>query len=306
MTSYFNPPHNCYLLLLEELLIELQQPNQNNKIIKYNLIEITLDLSIKLLTIEIIAGENIEIKYPIYICNKNIYDYKLRIIGSDNIKAAIIEHNQQQSETAIICKHNTILDYYLMQQQGQANITLYQHAYSKITARLLASNLHASNVNITVNLCEQHAKIDINILQHPHANISHVIELFINHLAAHTYSNTKARIIAAAKAIASLSGRIIVNKGCSKANANLQSKALVLDKHATVINRPELVIDHDDVICAHGASIGELDQEALFYMQTRGISLLAAKKLLLSAFKQPIIATIQYPEIINYIDPDPV
>lgn len=306
MTSYFNPPYNCYLLFLEELLIELQQPNKNNKIIKYNLIEITLDLSIKLLTIKIMASENLEIKCPIYICNQNVVEYKLQIIGSANIKAIIIEHNQQQSNTEITCNNHAILDYYLIQQQNHANISINQHAYSKINARLLATSAHNSNLDLTVNLLEEHAKIDLNILQHPHANISHVIELFINHLAANTYSNTKARIIAAAKAIASLSGRIVVNKGCSKANANLQSKALILDKLATVINRPELVIDHDDVICAHGASIGELDQEALFYMQTRGISLKAATELLLTAFKQPILAIIHYPEIINYIDPDPV
>lgn len=302
MTSYFNPPYNCYLLFLEELLIELQQPNKNNKIIKYNFIEITLDLSIKLLTIKIMASENLEIKCPIYICNQNVFEYKLQIIGSANIKAIIIEHNQQQSNTEITCNNHAILDYYLIQQQNHANISINQHAYSKINARLLATSADNSNLNLTINLLEEYAKIDINILQHPKASIIHKIELLINHLANNTSSNTVARILAATKAVASLSGKIVVTKNGNKTIAHLQSKALILDKQATIINRPELIIDNDDVICTHGASIGELDQEALLYMQTRGISLEAATELLVKAFKQPILAIIHYPEIINYIE----
>jgi Fe-S cluster assembly protein SufD len=79
-------------------------------------------------------------------------------------------------------------------------------------------------------------------------------------------------------------GRILVRKKAQKTNAQQTNKNLLLSEDALVNSNPQLEINADDVKCSHGATIGQLDKEALFYLRTRGIDLLAARAILTRAF----------------------
>jgi Fe-S cluster assembly protein SufD len=83
-------------------------------------------------------------------------------------------------------------------------------------------------------------------------------------------------------------GRILVRKDAQKTDAKQTNKNLVLSEDAVINTKPELQIFADDVRCTHGATIGQLDEEAIFYLQSRGIGRQDARDLLILAFARDI------------------
>jgi Fe-S cluster assembly protein SufD len=79
-------------------------------------------------------------------------------------------------------------------------------------------------------------------------------------------------------------GKVAVARGAQQTDSEQDVKAMLLDRSATANAKPELEIFADDVKCAHGCAIGELDAQALFYMQSRGMTPAEAKQILLQAF----------------------
>lgn len=104
------------------------------------------------------------------------------------------------------------------------------------------------------------------------------------HRAVETTSRQTWRAVAADTAIASLVGRIEVERGAQKTDAAQSIRGLVFDRTAAVYAKPELEIFADDVKAAHGCAVGALDKDALFYLQARGVEPSQARVLLTEAF----------------------
>jgi Fe-S cluster assembly protein SufD len=92
-------------------------------------------------------------------------------------------------------------------------------------------------------------------------------------------------------------GRIYVHPGAQQTDAQQQARSLLLSDTARVDAKPELEIFADDVKCAHGAAIGQLDPEALFYLQSRGLNADAARNLLTYGFAADLLAPIAVPSL---------
>ena len=88
-------------------------------------------------------------------------------------------------------------------------------------------------------------------------------------------------------------GKIIVRQDAQKTNAKQTNKALLLSDDAQVNTKPQLEIFADDVKCTHGAAIGQLDEDALFYMQARGISYQDARNLMIHAFAGEVLDSVK-------------
>ncbi len=97
-------------------------------------------------------------------------------------------------------------------------------------------------------------------------------------------SNQTVRSVLGGKATGSYLGKVAVARHAQKTDAAQSVKAMLLDRTATANAKPELEIFADDVKCAHGATVGELDKAALFYMASRGIPPAEARALMLQAF----------------------
>jgi Fe-S cluster assembly protein SufD len=97
-------------------------------------------------------------------------------------------------------------------------------------------------------------------------------------------------------------GRIIVRKDAQKTDARQTNRNLVLSEDATINTKPELRIYADDVRCTHGATIGQLDEEAIFYLRSRGIARQAAREMLTGAFARELVSTITPEAVRNYFD----
>jgi Fe-S cluster assembly protein SufD len=115
----------------------------------------------------------------------------------------------------------------------------------------------------------------------------------IDHAKPHATSHELYKGILDGRATAVFNGRIIVRKDAQKTDSKQTNKNLVLSDEAVINTKPELQIHADDVRCTHGATIGQLDAEALFYLQSRGIGRREARGLLTYAFAQDIIDRIK-------------
>lgn len=119
----------------------------------------------------------------------------------------------------------------------------------------------------------------------------------LRHVAPGATSNQVMRGVAMDKASITMIGRIDVAKDAQKTDAALGAKGLLLDRTATINARPELEIYADDVKCAHGCAIGQLDEMALFYAQQRGLPMAEAKALLMQAFVAEAFNEIADPDL---------
>jgi len=107
---------------------------------------------------------------------------------------------------------------------------------------------------------------------------------FMRHNGPAATSRQDVRAVAGGLGVTSYLGQVAVARDAQKTDAAQSFKALLLDRGATANAKPELEIFADDVKCAHGASVGELDKVALFYLQSRGLAPRSAEALLAAAF----------------------
>lgn len=119
----------------------------------------------------------------------------------------------------------------------------------------------------------------------------------IDHAKPHGTSHELYKGILDDRSSAVFNGRIIVRKDAQKTDSKQTNKNLVLSDDAVIDTKPELQILADDVRCTHGATIGQLDAESLFYMQSRGIGKQQARSLLTYAFAQDVIDRIQVADL---------
>lgn len=114
------------------------------------------------------------------------------------------------------------------------------------------------------------------------------LQLTVHHHKPDCQSEIVTRSVVGGKAKNSFVGKIIVYPGAHKTQAKLENKNLLLSDNAEVNSKPELEIYNEDVMCTHGSTVGYLDIDALFYLKSRGIPELEAKKMLIEAFMKPI------------------
>jgi Fe-S cluster assembly protein SufD len=111
----------------------------------------------------------------------------------------------------------------------------------------------------------------------------------IDHAKAHCPSHEIYKGILGGNARAVFNGKIIVRQDAQKTDAKQTNRALLLSDHATINTKPQLEIFADDVKCTHGAAIGQLDEDALFYLRARGLTFLEARDMLIHAFAGDIL-----------------
>ncbi len=124
----------------------------------------------------------------------------------------------------------------------------------------------------------------------------------LDHAMPHCTSHEIYKGILAGTGRAVFNGRIIVQLDAQKTDAKQTNRALLLSDEATINSNPQLEIFADDVKCTHGAAVGQLDEEALFYLQARGLNRDAARDMLLHAFAGEVIQGLKIPALREQIE----
>jgi Fe-S cluster assembly protein SufD len=123
----------------------------------------------------------------------------------------------------------------------------------------------------------------------------------VDHQVPHGETRELIKGVAAGRGHGAFQGKITVREHAQKVDAHQLSRNLILGGRAVIDTKPELEIYADDVKCAHGASVGELDETALFYLRTRGIPDAEARQMLIEGFLREPVEEIADPELRDYL-----
>jgi Fe-S cluster assembly protein SufD len=124
----------------------------------------------------------------------------------------------------------------------------------------------------------------------------------VDHRKPNSFSNELYKGIMDDNSKGVFNGKIYVRPNAQKTNAFQANRNILLTDKATVNTKPQLEIWADDVKCSHGCTTGQLDDEAVFYLQSRGISKETARAMMLYAFAGEILDNISHPELKTYLD----
>jgi len=124
----------------------------------------------------------------------------------------------------------------------------------------------------------------------------------IDHFAEHTTCRENYRGIINDRGRGIFNGKIIVHSGADQTDAELSNRNILLSPAAEIDTKPELEIYTDDVKCSHGTTTGQLDTNAIFYLQARGIPEAEARLMLISAFAREMLSHVDVPELSKYLE----
>jgi len=126
--------------------------------------------------------------------------------------------------------------------------------------------------------------------------------ILIKHNAPHCQSFQTYKGILGDQSTGVFNGKVYVAEGAQKTNAYQSNKNILLSEDAVINTKPELEIYADDVKCSHGATCGQLDENAIFYAETRGLPRESAKKLIVFAFAQEVVQAIENEDFKNFME----
>lgn len=226
------------------------------------------------------------------------------IVAEKNSRAVIIEKYISLNKLAPLYFNNTVSEcflaeqshiehYKLLEESNNAThigyIHVEQQAKSEFSAYSIALGGALLRSDIDVKLCQPQAKCHLKGLYYAQ-NKQHITQqTIIEHASPQTISSEFYKGIIDGNARAVFDGKLIVREKAIKSSAKQLNKNLLLSTAAEVYTKPQLEIFVDDIQCTHGASIGQLDETALFYLRARGLTASEARTILIKSFIRDII-----------------
>lgn len=236
---------------------------------------------------------------PIFIFNEfntaNLLS-NIKILINENVFCKIFLLNNNNSNKNLL--HSTKVE--IVQEQGSnlelfkttknsagdvfnfASITLNKNA--SLTASLLAQGCSFERNQWQINHISESSNANISALLNVKNNLHCDFDILNNHLGNNCFSNIIVRAAAASQANCGVTGKIVVAKHTTGNEAHLDNKNLITADGGIINARPQLEIYSDDVQCSHGATVGNINMDHVFYLQSRGISFEQASKMLEQAF----------------------
>ncbi len=232
------------------------------------------------------------------------------VVVQENAHVQIIERHQSLNENAtltnsvteIFAQKRAIVDFYKIQNDNlEANlidntyVSQKQESTVSVNTFSFGGNLTRNNLNF-YHFGERIVSYlnGITIIGESQ-HVDHYT--LVQHATPNCESHQDYKGIFTDKSIGVFNGKIFVEKDAQKTNAFQKSNNILLSDKATINAKPQLEIFADDVKCSHGCTIGQLDETAMFYMQSRGIPKKEAKALLMYAFSNAVIESIKIPEL---------
>jgi Fe-S cluster assembly protein SufD len=225
------------------------------------------------------------------------------IVVAPGAQCTIIEtykgggHYFTNAVTEIVAGDGAVIDHYKVQREsGEAlhvatmQVALGRSANFTTHNISLGGALVRNDIGVTLSEGSEATVNGLYLVNGTEHVDNHTV---IDHAKPHGTSHELYKGILDGHSSAVFNGRIIVRKDAQKTDSKQTNKNLVLSDDAVIDTKPELQIHADDVRCTHGATIGQLDAESLFYLQSRGIGKAQARTLLTQAFAQDIVDRIK-------------
>ncbi|WP_127140423.1 Fe-S cluster assembly protein SufD [Flagellimonas marinaquae] len=232
------------------------------------------------------------------------------IVAEDNAEVQIIERHQSltgnevftNSVTEIFAGKDAIINYYKV-QNDESTASLVDNTYisqkDNSVVRVHTFSLGGKLIRNNLNFYQNGERIDstlkgVTILGDKQHVDHHTL---VHHAQPNCESHQDYKGIFGDSSTGVFNGKIIVDKIAQKTDAFQQNNNILLSDRSTINSKPQLEIFADDVKCSHGCTIGQLDEEALFYLRSRGIPKKEAKALLMYAFANNVLESVRIPEL---------
>lgn len=201
--------------------------------------------------------------------------------------------------TEIETAESAILEHYKVQQENTESFHiggthLKQHRNSRVESHSITLGGAIARNDIVTELADEGAEIILNGLYMGNGSQHVDNHTLVNHSKPNTQSEENYRGVLDGRAQGVFNGKVIVHKDAQKISAAQSNANLLLSDHAEIDTKPELEIYADDVKCSHGATIGQIDKNMLFYLRSRGLDEDTARSLLTFAFADDVIRRIKF------------
>jgi Fe-S cluster assembly protein SufD len=237
------------------------------------------------------------------------------VIAEENSSATLVESYVgtpgapyfTNAVVEIVLAPGARLEHYKVQREGLGAFHVATTAAdlgpnSSYDATIISFGAQLSRHNINVTMDHEGAECWVDglylVTESQHTDTHSVID----HRKPHCTSHQLYKGILDGKSRAVFNGKIFVRHDAQKTDAMQTNKNLLLSNEARVDTKPQLEILADDVKCAHGAAVGQIDQEELFYLETRGIHHDLARNLLTYGFAEEVIGKIKIDSIRDQLD----
>ncbi|MCX6218569.1 Fe-S cluster assembly protein SufD [Spirosoma sp.] len=209
--------------------------------------------------------------------------------------------------TEIVLDRDARMQYYkVLNETAKAyhigTTQVHQSDNSHFYSASITLNGHFVRNNLNIVLNGQHAEAFMYGLYMPNGRQHVDNHTLVDHAMPNSYSNELYKGILDDNSTGVFNGKIFVRPDAQKTNAYQSCKNVVLSPGASMNTKPQLEIYADDVKCSHGTTTGQLNDEALFYMRSRGIPKDEARTLLLYAFSQDVLSQIKIKPIREYLE----
>ena len=224
---------------------------------------------------------------------------KFDSVGSNPIFQTLTEE--------IIVKENAQLEYCKIQNDSGnshqvTNTVIQQSNSSKVDTCTITLNGQLVRNNFSIVIDGEHCESHFHGLYLLNGNTIADNHTVVDHKKPNSFSNELYKGIMDGNSKGIFNGKIFVRPQAQKTNAFQSNRNILMSEDATVNTKPQLEIWADDVKCSHGCTSGQLDEEALFYLQTRGIPYDSAKAMLLYAFALDVLAPVKNEKLKVYLD----
>lgn len=236
-------------------------------------------------------------------------------IAGQNSQVSIIEHYLSDEEniyltnavTEIFADENAIVDHIKLQEESKkafhiARMDVDQERNSNFSSHLISCGAEISRNDFNTRFNAEGSESMLNGLFMIDGEQLFDAHTMIDHTKPHCNSHEHYKGILQDKAKGVFNGKVMVRQDAQKTNAFQQNNTILLSDDAVMNTKPQLEIFADDVKCSHGATIGKLNDEAKFYLKSRGIGEDAATAILIHAFASDVITSIKIPALRDYLE----
>jgi Fe-S cluster assembly protein SufD len=240
---------------------------------------------------------------------------RVLVIAGENSQATIIEQYAAIGDhvyfnnaiTEVVASEGAFIEHYKLQQEGMkgfhiAGLHVRQEKDSRFVSHSISLGGALVRNDITALLSATGGECTLNGL-YLAAGRQHVdYHTLIDHASAHATSREFYKGVLDGRAHGVFNGRVIVRQDAQKTDAQQTNKNLLLSVDAEIDTKPQLEIYADDVKCAHGATVGQLSEDAVYYLRSRGIDSATARSLLTYAFADEIIRHIRLAPMRSHLE----
>ncbi|MFK7731177.1 MAG: Fe-S cluster assembly protein SufD [Pseudomonadales bacterium] len=242
---------------------------------------------------------------------------RLLVLAGTNSQATVIEHfiNHNDSSSAftngiseLVLEHGAILEYYRLNLEHAAALHvagIHCHLADSACLRsfFATTGSKLKRLDVVVHHAGSGAHCEMNGIYLPQGSEHIDVHTCIEHAVPHCTTDENFRGIVADQASAVFNGRIHIHPDAQQTRAELSNRNLLTSNEAEINTKPELEIYADDVQCAHGATVAQLDETSMHYLRSRGVSRAEAEVMLSFGFINELVDGIRLDALRDYLRP---